>query len=119
MSDDFVDIYERVTGEVVSVVPITMQDITPYGNNVCHINSIMQPWVMTESPVLGLATTAAVPVPGSGSGANYPIALEAATRFCIEVARVYTSGSCRFYDEKEYSILLERYGDMAPLMRKM
>jgi hypothetical protein len=119
VSDDFVNIYERVTGEVVAVVPITMQDITPYGNNVYHINSIMQPWVMTEAPVLGLATTASVPVPGSGSGANYPIVLESATRFCIEVARNYTIGKCRFYDENEYHILLKRYGDMGPLLRKM
>ena len=119
VSDDFINIYEWVTGEVASVVPITMQDITPYGNNVYHINSIMQPWVMTEAPVLGLATTASVPVPGSGSGANFPVALESATRFCIEVARDYTNGKCKFYDEKEYDILLKRYGDMGPMLRKM
>ena len=119
VSDDFINIYERVTGEVASVAPITMQDITPYGNNVYHINSIMQPWVMTEAPVLGLATTASVPVPGSGSGANFPVTLESATRFCIEVARDYTKGNCQFYDEKEYDILLKRYGDMGPLLRKM
>jgi hypothetical protein len=119
VSDDLVNVYERVTGETVSVVPVTMQDITPYGNNVYHINSIMQPWVMTESPVVGLATTASVPVPGSGSGANYAIALESATRFCVEVARDYSSGRCRFYDEEEYANLLNRYGDMGPLLRKM
>jgi hypothetical protein len=119
VSDDLVNIYERVTGEVVSVVPITMQDITPYGNNVYHINSIMQPCVMTESPVLGLATTASVPVPGSGSGANYPVALESATRYCIEIARDYTLGKCNFFDEKEYDILVKRYGNMGPLLRRM
>jgi hypothetical protein len=119
VSDDLVNVYERVTGEVVSVVPITMQDITPYGNNAYHINSIMQPWVMTESPVVGLATTASVPVPGSGSGANYAGALEPATRFCVEVARDYSSGICHFYNEKEYANLLSRYGDMGPLLRKM
>ncbi len=119
VSDDFVNIYERVTGEVASIVPITMQDITPYGNDVYHINSIMQPWVMTEAPVLGLATTACVPVPGSGSGANYPMALESAVRYCVEVARDYAHGKCKFYDEKEYEILLKRYGDMGPLLRKI
>lgn len=119
VSDDFVNIYQRVTGDVVSVVPITMQDITPYGNNVYHINSIMQPWVMTEAPTIGLATTASVPVPGSGSGANYASSLESATRFCIEVARDYSNGRCRFYDEKEYEILVSRYGEMGTLLRKM
>lgn len=119
VSDDFVNIYERITGDVVSVVPITMQDITPYGNNVYHINSIMQPWVMTEAPIVGLATTASVPVAGSGSGANYAGPLECATRFCIEVARDYSNGTCRFYDEKEYQNLVNRYGEMGPLLRKM
>ncbi|MEX2702209.1 MAG: DUF1177 family protein [Candidatus Baldrarchaeota archaeon] len=28
VSDDLINIYERVTGDIVSVVPITMQDIT-------------------------------------------------------------------------------------------
>jgi hypothetical protein len=118
VSDDFVNIYERVTGETATVVPITMQDITPYGNDVYHINSIMQPWLLTEAPVLGLATTATVPVPGSGSGANYPMALESAARFCIEVARNFTSGKCRFYDPKEYETLVRLYGAMGPLLKK-
>jgi hypothetical protein len=119
VSDDFVNIYERVTGEPVSVLPITMQDITPYGNNVYHINSIMQPWIMTEGAVVGLATTASVPVPGSGSGANYVVSLESASRFCIEVARDYSNGRCRFYDEKEYENLVNCYGEMGTLLRKM
>jgi hypothetical protein len=119
VSDDFVRIYERVTGEVAAVVPVTMQDITPYGNNIYHINSIMQPWLFTDAPVLGLATIASVTVPGSGSGANYAMALESATRYCIEVARDYTAGNCKFFDEKEYDVLVSRYGDMAPLLKKM
>ena len=118
VSDDLVNIYERVTGDVVRVVPITMQDITPYGNNVYHINSIMQPWLMTNAPVVGVATTAKAVIPGCGTGANYVLDLEQATRFCIEVAKEFTSGNCKFYDENEYKILLERYGDIGFLLRK-
>ena len=118
VSDDVIDIFERVTGEVVAVVPITMQDITPYGNNVYHINSIMQPWVVTEVPVVGVATTAKVPVPGCGTGANFIGGLELATRFCVEVAKDFTSGICKLYDEEEYQILTTRYGEMGPRLRK-
>ena len=118
VSDDLINIYERVTGDIVSVVPITMQDITPYGNNVYHINSIMQPWLMTHAPVVGVATTARVPVPGCGTGANYVFGLEQATRFCVEVAKDFTSENCKFYDEDEYKTLLDRYGDMGSILRK-
>jgi hypothetical protein len=117
VSDDLITVYERVVGEIVAVVPITMQDITPYGNDVYHINSIMQPWTMTEAPVVGLATTANVPVPGSGSGANYTSALIDATQYCIEVARDFTCGKCSFYNNKEYEILFKRYGNMGEMLR--
>ncbi|MFX0044738.1 MAG: DUF1177 domain-containing protein [Candidatus Hermodarchaeota archaeon] len=119
VSDDLINIYERVTGVTAMVVPITMQDITPYGNDVYHINSIMQPWVVTEAPVIGIATTASLPIPGSGSGANYIVGLESAARYCVEVARGFTDGTCKFYDPNEYERLISRYGDMAQHLRKM
>jgi len=119
VSDDLINIYERVMGRAAAVAPITMQDITPYGNDVYHINSIMQPWVMSSAPLVGVATTANVPVPGSGGGANYVGALESAARFCVEVARDYTSGDCKFYRKDELDILLDRYGEMASKLRRM
>ena len=105
VSEDLINIYERVRGKTVKVVPITMQDITPYGTGIDHINSIMQPWIMTKAPVVGVAVTAEVPVAGCATGATYIQSLEEATRFCIEVAKDYTSGNCQFYDEKEYEKL--------------
>jgi hypothetical protein len=117
VSDDLIDIYERVVGDVASIVPITMQDITPYGLDIYHINSIMLPWLTTEAPVVGVATTARIPIPGCGTGANYIFGLEAATRFCVEVAKEFTSGKCRFYDEDEYQKLVNRYGDMGKIFR--
>jgi hypothetical protein len=61
VSEDLLDIMEVVTGRTPRVVPITLQDITPYGNDVYHVNSIMQPWIATDAPVVGVAITAEVP----------------------------------------------------------
>lgn len=118
VSDDLIDIYERVMGKSVAVVPITMQDITPYGSGVYHINSIMQPWIMSSSPLVGVATTANVPVPGSGGGANYVYGIEGAARFCVETAIAFTADSCRFYDDEEFDILVEKFGAMDSFLRK-
>lgn len=118
VSDDLIDTYERVTGDSVSVVPLTMQDITPYGNDVYHINSIAQPWTKTAAPLVGVATTARVPVAGCGTGANYLSGLEPATRFCVEVAKYYTAGDLSFYNEEEYRVLVDRYGDMGSRLRE-
>jgi hypothetical protein len=115
VSDDLINIYERVTGHRVYIVPITMQDITPYVEGIYHINSIMQPWIATKSPVVGVAITAEVPVAGCATGATYIDSLEKATRFCIEVAKDYTAGLCKFYDEEEYRKLINLYGDMERL----
>ncbi|MCS7097058.1 MAG: DUF1177 domain-containing protein [Candidatus Methanomethylicia archaeon] len=118
VSDDLINIYERVTGHRVYIVPITMQDITPYVEGIYHINSIVQPWIATRSPVVGVAITTEVPIAGCATGATYIWGLEQATRFCIEVAKDYTTGLCKFYDEEEYKKLLELYGDMERLRGK-
>ncbi|MEM0374532.1 MAG: DUF1177 domain-containing protein [Candidatus Methanomethylicia archaeon] len=119
VSDDLINIYERVTGHRAYIVPITMQDITPYIDGIYHINSIMQPWIATKSPVVGVAITAEVPVAGCATGATYIKSLEEATRFCIEVAKDYTNGICKFYDEEEYKKIIELYGDMEKLRGKL
>ncbi len=119
VSDDLIDIYERVMGRPVSVVPITMQDITPYGTGIYHINSMMQPWLMTNAPVVGVAITAKLPIAGCATGATYINSLEAAARFCIEVAKDYTAGKCKFYDEEEYRRIVELFGRMDNLRGKI
>lgn len=112
VSDDLLDILEWVTGMIPRVVPITTQDITPYGNDVYHMNSIMQPWTATSAPVVGVAITTDVPVPGCATGASHIVDIEAAARFCIEVAKAYTEGRCEFYDRAEFDNLVKRYGSM-------
>ncbi|MCW4014422.1 MAG: DUF1177 domain-containing protein [Candidatus Bathyarchaeota archaeon] len=110
VSKDLIDIMEWVTGELPKVCPITTQDITPYGNSLDHINSIMQPCIATNVPVLGLAITTQVPVPGCGTGASHPTDIEVAGRYVIEVAKQYGKGLCSFYDVDEWETILEKYG---------
>ncbi|MBC7220601.1 DUF1177 domain-containing protein [Candidatus Bipolaricaulota bacterium] len=114
-SEDLLEIMRCVTGEPPVVFPITTQDITPYGNGIHHLNSILQPATATAAPVVGVATTAAIPVPGCSTGANYPLDLELAARFCVEVAKAFTARGCRFYDPEEFSRLLALYGSLTHL----
>jgi len=115
VSDDLLDVMEIVTGRPAQVLPITMQDITPYGNGVFHLNSILQPACATPAPVVGVALTAEVPVPGCASGASHPLDIEMAVRFVIEVAKGFTSKSLHLYDPEEFNRMVELYGEMTHL----
>jgi hypothetical protein len=115
VSDSLLDVMEIVTGRPPKVCPITTQDITPYGNGLNHINSIMQPTTATDKPVVGVAITTEVPVPGCGTGASHPTDIEAAARFCLEVAKLFGKGLCSFYDEEEWANIVERYGSLRHL----
>lgn len=115
VSDDLLDIMEWSTGQVPRVLPVTTQDITPYGNGLFHINSILQPCTATDAPVVGVAVTAVRPVPGCGTGASRETDIEEAARFCLEVAKSFTEGKCRFYDEAEFALLEKLYGSMKHL----
>jgi len=115
VSSDLLNILEWVTGTLPRVVPITTQDITPYGNGLDHMNSIMQPWIATTAPVVGVAITTDVPVPGCATGASHVVDIEYAVRFCIEVAKAWGEGKCRFYDEKEFNLITKLYGSMRHL----
>lgn len=110
VSNDLVDIMEWVTGELPKICPITTQDITPYGNDLDHINSLMQPCIATDIPVVGIAITTEVPVPGCGTGASHPTDIEVAGRYVIEVAKQYGKGLCSFYDTGEWETILRLYG---------
>lgn len=115
VSDDLLDIYQIVTGQLPAVLPITTQDITPYGNDLFHLNSIMQPTTATAAPVVGVALTAEVAVPGCATGASHAVDIELAVRFCIEVAKRFGPGACAFYDEAEFARILKRYGPLTKL----
>jgi hypothetical protein len=115
VADDLLDTLAWTTGLRPLVLPITMQDITPYGNGVYHVNSIMQPAVATRAPVVGVALTSEIPVPGCATGATQPQDAAAAGTFAIEVAKRFGAGELRFYDPAELERLVGLYGPMTRL----
>ncbi|WP_097900577.1 DUF1177 domain-containing protein [Streptomyces sp. b94] len=104
-----------VTGEPLVTYPVTTQDITPYGNGVHHINSILQPATATAAPVVGLAVTSAAAVPGCQTGASHESDIASAARYAVEVAKGFGAGSLDFHDPVEFDNLVHRYGSLAHL----
>ncbi|MFJ9394848.1 DUF1177 domain-containing protein [Streptomyces californicus] len=104
-----------VTGEPLVTYPVTTQDITPYGNDVHHINSILQPATATAAPVVGLAVTSAAAVPGCQTGASHESDIASAARYAVEVAKGFGAGSLDFHDPVEFDNLVHRYGSLAHL----
>lgn len=115
VAPDLLDIFEQVCGVPPRVLPLSTYDITPYGNGLYHVNSILQPSVATDVPVVGLAITAETAVPGSGSNASHPADIALAVSFCLESAFRFGSGRLDFYDADQHSIALEKYGPMTHL----
>lgn len=114
-SEDLLDLMQITTGRLPYVFPLATQDITPYGNDVHHLNSILQPCTATDAPVVGVAVTAETMVPGCATGATHAADVEEAARFMLEVAKAFGRGKCKFYDEEEYERLVKLYGDMKNL----
>jgi len=118
VADDLVRIMEMTSGRHAVTFPITTQDITPYGNGIYHLNSILQPSTATRAPTVGVAICAQSVVPGCGTGASDEVDIAATVRFAVEVAKEFTRGTCRFYDEVEYARLVELYGSLAHLQQR-
>lgn len=117
VSEDLVSFVEWTSGKAAVILPITMQDITPYGNGVYHVNSILQPAVGTKAPVVGVAITTETATPGCATGASHEVDLEVAARFCLETAKAYGQGQCQFYNEQEFENLVKGYGSMEHLQK--
>ena len=115
VSEDLLDVMQMTTGKLPYVFPLSMQDITPYGNEIYHLNSILQPATATSVPVVGVAITTEAPVAGCATGATHITDLEEAGRFVLETAKAYGRGQCSFYDEKEFEKITAKYGSMAHL----
>jgi len=116
VSESLLDIMTITTGRLPVVFPITTQDITPYGNGLYHLNSIMQPATATKAPVVGVAITTETAVPGCATGASHLPDIEEVVRFAIEVGKAFGAKKCVFYDEEEYRTLVRLYGSMGHLM---
>lgn len=112
VSNDLMDVMTRVTGQLPAIFPCAQQDITPYGNDLHHLNSILQPATATNAPVVGVAITTTQPVAGCATGASHAMDVETAARFAVEVAKDYGEGKLSFFDQKEFDHLIELYGTM-------
>ncbi len=112
VSNDLVDILQIVSGCPAHVLPLSLYDITPYGNDLYHVNSILQPATATDAPVVGVAITAEIAVPGCATGASHLPDLDVATRFCLEVAKAFGTNSLQFYDEKQFAHAQALYGSL-------
>ena len=117
ISEDLLRIMEMTTGELPVTFPITMQDITPYGNGIYHINSILQPCVATNAPVVGVAITTVSMVPGCGTGASHEADIAETARFAVETAKEFGRGTCAFFDLDEFERIVSRYGRMNHLQK--
>lgn len=112
VAPDLVEVYEQVCGVPARVLPLSTYDITPYGNGLYHVNSILQPVVATDAPVVGVAITTETTVPGSATGASHPTDIALAVSFCVEVAKRFGAGKLQFVDRDEYEQAVRRYGGL-------
>lgn len=109
------DVMGWVSQQLPLTLPLTTQDITPYENGLHHVNSLMQPAIATDAPVVGVALTAQTTVPGCATGVTNAVDADVAMRFCIEVAKMFGDGTLSFVDPAEWHALQGRYGSMAHL----
>lgn len=115
VSNDLLHLYTQAVGIPPVTLPITTQDITPYGNDVYHINSILQPSVATDKPVVGVAVTTETAVAGCATGATHLPDVEQVVRFALEVGKAHGEEKCEFYDAAEFAHLEKLYGKMTHL----
>lgn len=113
VSEDLLDLMEITTGSLPKVFALSQQDITPYGNGLYHLNSILQPSTATKAPVVGVAITTETVVPGCATGACDLYTCDMTARFVLETAKAFTAGKARFYDEEEYGRIVRKYGSMS------
>lgn len=115
VSDEVLDVFQNVTGDLPVVLPLTTYDITPYGNGLPHVNSIVQPSIAASAPVIGVAIVSSAVVPGCATGATQAFDIDVAVRFCIEVAKIVTGGEGHLFDEKTYERAVDLYGTLSVL----
>ena len=112
VSEDLLYIMSVTTGKLPATFPITQQDITPYGNDLHHLNSILQPATATKAPVVGVAITTETIVAGCATGSMHMEDLDDAARFMIEAAKAFGKGKLEFLDREEFERIKSLYGSM-------
>ena len=112
MSEDLLSLMRVTTGKLPAAFPLTQQDITPYGNGLYHMNSIVQPAFAAKVPVVGVAITTESSVPGCATGATHVEDVDDVVRFLVEAAKEFTAGRLHFFDEAEFALLTRLYGTL-------
>ncbi len=112
VSNDLLRIMEQTTGAPAVTFPISIPDITPYGNGLYHFNSIMLPAIATSVPVVGIAITSILPVAGCATGITNVQQIDSVGRFVIEVAQQYGKNTCELLDKQEFNLMVKKYGTM-------
>lgn len=112
VSPDALDIMERVTGRRAAVVPTTMQDVTPFANDIYHLCGLVEVPHGIKAPTIGVAITAEVAVPGAAPFVSSVSDMEEAVRFCVSVAIDFGKGQFKFFDEDEFNKIISLYGPM-------
>ena len=112
VSEDLLDVMQMTTGKLPYVFALTQQDITPYGNGLYHMNSIVQPAFAAKVPVVGVAITTESSVPGCATGATHVEDVDDVVRFLVEAAKEFTAGRLHFFDEAEFALLTRLYGTL-------
>lgn len=108
---------EMVTAQPARVFPINTQDVTPFGNDIHHVCGMMLPGQFTDAPVVGVPITAQNQVLAAATGVYQATILEAAGRFCVEVATAYGIGDCHLFYQADFDAMTARYGSMAHLLK--
>lgn len=84
---------------------------------ILRVSDGLQPCVITDIPIVGVALIAEVPVPGCATGASQAVHMEAAARFAIEVAKQFGAGKLEFHDVSEWACIQSTYGSLKHLQK--
>ena len=114
ISEDALDVMERVTGET-AVMPITMQELMPTRNGISYLNDIAALPYEIDVPCIGVAMCSPSLQEPIGSGMTNLAEIEPAIRFCVEVAKDFGMGRFDFYDKEEFDKIVKLYGSMKHL----
>ena len=112
ISEDALDVMERVTGEMPAVMPLTMQEVMPTRNGISYLNDIGALPHGVNCPCIGVAMCQPIPVDPSGPGMTSLAEIEPAIRYCVEVAKDFGRGRFDFYDKEEFEKIVKLYGPM-------
>ncbi|MCL2684216.1 MAG: DUF1177 family protein, partial [Synergistaceae bacterium] len=115
ISEDALDVMERVTGEMPAIMPVTMQEVMPTRNGISFMNDIVALPYGVNIPCIGVALCQPIPVDPSGPGMTNLAEIEPAIRYCVEVAKDFGRGKFDFYNKEEFEKIVKLYGSMTHL----